>query len=262
MKSKNAKHKDKNREKNKKLLVILLVIFLILIAGCIGYLICNKISESKNKAIYEEIDTNIDISDIEEDKIITENMKKVISLKQDNEDVKGWIQIEGTIINYPILQTNDNKYYLNHNYKKEKSKYGSIFAKDVCDITDNNSNMIIYGHNMKNGQMFNNLLKYKDEAFYNEHKTIKIATENEESEYSIVAVFKSRVFYQNEKNVFRYYNQTKFENEEEYNKFIDNCKKIQLYDTGVSAEYGDKLITLITCEYSQENGRMVIVAKK
>ena len=78
----------------------------------------------------------------------------------------------------------------------------------------------------------------------------------------IVSVFKSRVFYQDEENVFKYYNYTKFENEQEYNTFIENCKKIQLYDTKVSAKYGEQLITLITCEYSQENGRMVVVAKK
>ncbi len=115
---------------------------------------------------------------------------------------------------------------------------------------------------MKDGQMFNNLLKYKDKSFYDNHKTIKIATNNEESEYSIVAVFKSRIFYQNENNVFRFYNYINFNDEQTYNEYIENCKKIQLYETGVSAIYGEQLITLITCEYSQENGRMVIVAKK
>ena len=110
--------------------------------------------------------------------------------------------------------------------------------------------------------MFNTLLDYINESFYKEHKTIKIATEKEESNYSIVAAFKSRIFYQNEENVFRYYNYTKFNNEDDYNDFLENFKKMQLYDTGVSAEYGEQLITLITCEYSQENGRMIIVAKK
>lgn len=254
---------EKHKEKNRKNLIILLIIFIILIIGCIGYIIYDKISQYRNQAIYDEINTNIEVSqDIENNKNLTENMKKVISLKQQNKDVIGWIQVEDTIINYPILQTTDNDYYLNQNYKKEKSQYGSIYAKNECDILDNNSNVIIYGHNRKDNQMFNTLLDYIDESFYKEHKTIKIATEKEDSKYSIVATFKSRIFYQNEKNVFRYYKDTKFNNEDDYNNFINNCKQIQLYDTGVSAEYGEQLITLITCEYSQENGRMVIVAKK
>ena len=134
--------------------------------------------------------------------------------------------------------------------------------KNECNILNNNSNLIVYGHNMKDNQMFNSLLKYEDKNFYDNHKTIKISTNNEENEYSIVSVFKSRIFYQDETNVFRYYNYINFDNEQTYNEYIENCKKIQLYDTGISANYGEQLITLITCEYSQENGRMVLVAKK
>lgn len=241
---------------------ILTIVFIVLFIIGIFYIIFNFINSNKNREIYNNINNTNEIDNNILNKDITENMQKVINLKQENQDIIGWIQIDNTIIDYPLLQTTDNSYYLTHNYKKEKSKYGSIYAKNESNIQDNSSNIIIYGHNMKDEQMFNNLLKYEDKNFYNEHKEIKIATENEENIYSIVSVFKSRVFYQDEKNVFRYYNYTKFENEEEYNTFIDNCKKIQLYDTGISAKYGEQLITLITCEYSQENGRMVVVAKK
>ena len=259
---------DKGKHSKKSVLTfkILAIIFIVLFIIGICYIIFNFINSNKNKEIYNNINkTNEIYSDVYNDmsnKDVTENMQKVINLKQENKDIIGWIQIENTIIDYPLLQTTDNSYYLTHNYKKEKSKYGSIYAKSECNIQDSNSNVIIYGHNMKDEQMFNTLLKYEDKNFYKEHKEIKVATENEESIYSIVSVFKSRVFYQDEKNVFRYYNYTKFENEQEYNTFIQNCKKIQLYETGVSAEYGEQLITLITCEYSQENGRMVVVAKK
>ena len=110
--------------------------------------------------------------------------------------------------------------------------------------------------------MFNQLLNYADKDYYEAHKTIRIATEQEENEYQIVSVFKSRVFYQDEEDVFRYYNYTEFKNANEFNTFIKNCKEIELYGTGVSPIYGEQLITLITCEYSQENGRFVVVAKK
>lgn len=254
-----GKHTKKVKIKYKILLVIFVIIFII----CIGTLLYMSKDSNSNKAIYEEIkeETKIENSTGIESNI-TENMYKIAQVKGINTDIVGWIQIDNTQIDYPILQQSDNEYYLTHNYKKEKSKYGSIYLKNSCNMQDINSNLIIYGHNMKDGQMFNNILKYEDKIFYNEHKTIKIATEQEENTYSIVAVFKSRIFYQDEQNVFRFYNYTNFENENKYNEFINNCKKIQLYDTGVSAQYGEQLITLITCEYSQENGRMVIVAKK
>jgi sortase B len=256
-------NKCKNSKKYIAVLKILLIIFFIFIVVIIGYFAYYLYNSNKNKALYKKISIEYDnIIDEENSDGVTNNILKVINLKNKNSEVVGWIQIENTIIDYPILQTTDNNYYLTHNYKKENSKYGSIFVKSECDIQDINSNIIIYGHNMKDEQMFNTLIKYKDKDFYDEHKEIKIATEQEESIYTIVSVFKSRIFYQDETNVFRYYNYTKFENEENYNTFIENCKKIQLYDTGVSAEYGEQLITLITCEYSQENGRMVVVAKK
>lgn len=214
----------------------------------------------KNKKLYDDIvedKTTADLANINDS-----FMEKVKELQQENTDVKGWIRIENTNINYPLLQTTDNDYYLTHNYKKENSSYGSIFINHKSNIKDNNSNTIIYGHNMKNNQMFTDLLKYEDKQFYEEHPTIKIVTDENEEEYEIIYTFKSRVFYQDEKNVFRYYQYYNFENENKYNEYINNCKEIQLYDTGKTATYGERLITLITCEYSQENGRMVIVAKK
>lgn len=250
-----GKHSKKAKTKYK----ILLILFVIIVIICVGILLYLSKGSNSNKSIYEEI-TVKDTSKVKDN--ITENVLKVRQLKQENSDVIGWIKIDDTMIDYPMLQTTDNEYYLKHNYKNEESKYGSIYLKNICNIQDNNSNLIIYGHNMKDEQMFNNLLNYNDKNFYNKHKIIKLATELEENKYEIVAVFKSRIFYQDEKNVFRYYNYTNFENEEQYNEFIDNCKKIGLYDTRVSAKYGEQLITLITCEYSQENGRMVVVAKK
>lgn len=255
---------DKGKHSKKSVLKFRILTFFFTILFIVGiiYIIFSCINSNKNKSLYKNIEITSKKDDDIHSKVITKNMQKVINLKQENKDIISWIQIENTIIDYPVLQTTDNNYYLTHNYKNEKSKYGSIFIKNECDIKNNNSNVIIYGHNMKDEQMFNTLLKYKDKNFYDEHKEITLSTESDQSKYLIVSVFKSRVFYQDEENVFKYYNYTKFENEQEYNTFIENCKKIQLYDTKVSAKYGEQLITLITCEYSQENGRMVVVAKK
>ena len=110
--------------------------------------------------------------------------------------------------------------------------------------------------------MFCDLLKYKDESFYQEHPTIKFTTNKEEAEYEIIAVFRSRVYYKSEKNVFRYYYFIDAENEEQFDSFVENSKKSSLYNTGKTAQYGDQLMTLSTCSYHTEDGRFAVVAKK
>lgn len=256
------KPKRLKESNNKNIKLVISIVFFIIFIICISYLIYNQHSKNKDKEVIEEIQKYEPVVSTEETPTKTETMLKVAELHLSNPDIKGWIKIDNTIIDYPVVQGEDDDYYLTHDYKKEKNKYGSIFLKSGCDFDDINSNLIIYGHNMKDDNMFNSLLKYENKAFYDEHKLINITTENEERQYEIVSVFKSRVFYQDEKNVFRYYDYLNFNDENKYNEYINNVKKEQLYDTGITANYGEQLLTLITCEYSQENGRMVIVTKR
>ena len=250
------KKKEVKHKKTKK--IILILVSLIIIAA-ISYVIYYNYQKMQQDKDLEELQEYMD-TQIEEQS--EESINKVKELQEINADVKGWIQIKDTNINYPVLQTTDNDYYLTHNYKKQKNKYGSIYLKNEVNIDDNNSNLILYGHNMKDDKMFNNLLKYEDQNYYEEHKEITLVTQKEERKYQIIAAFKSRVFYQDEKNVFRYYNYTNFQTKEMFDEYIDNINRIKLYDTGVTANYQEQLLTMITCEYSQENGRMVVVAKR
>ena len=220
------------------------------------YLLNYAYKSYQNKKLYDDL-----YKDLIEGEVST-FVNKIAELKKENEDIIGWIRIKDTGISYPLLQTTNNEYYLTHDYKKDNSKYGSIFIDYGVDIADVNSNVIIYGHSMKDKQMFGELINYKDKDFFELHPVITITTVEEEMEYQIICVFKSLSFYEDEKNVFRYYNCLGFNTEEEYNDYINNCKKIELYNTEITATYGEQLVTLITCEYSQENGRMVIVAKK
>lgn len=213
-----------------------------------------------NKILYSSLSKDIKIDELTNKG--TSTAEAIQILKQENPEIQGWIKIDGTNVNYPLLQGRDNKYYLTHNFKNEKTSYGSIFINTESDLNNDKANVIIYGHDMKDGQMFSDLIKYADKEYYDEHKTIKITTDQAETEYTIVNVFKSKVFYKDEKNVFRFYQYYNLENEKQFNEYVSNCKKLQLYDTGVEAKYGDQLVTLITCEYSTENGRMVVVAKK
>ena len=247
---------------NKKYILVPLIILLITL---LCYLFYNFYINIRDKKLSENLQnglTNcISTNEINND-MHNELIEKVKELQNENEDVKAWIKINDTNINYPVVQANDNDYYLYRNYKKENSNYGSIFIDSNSNIENPNSNIIMYGHNMKDGSMFKDLLKYADEEYYNNHKYIEFVTNTSSSTYEIIAVFKSRIFYKNEKNVFRYYQCTNLNNEQDYNYYVNNSKELSLYDTGVNAEYGEQIITLITCEYSSENGRMVVVAKK
>ena len=138
------------------------------------------------------------------------------------------------------------------------SDLGTPYVQENCNIAESD-NVVIYGHHIKGGKMFGALEDYKSKSFYEEHKTIQFDTLTEQAEYEIVAVFKT-VAYSSEG--FRYYDFVDAENEEEFNSYVGKCKELALYDTGVTAEYGDRLITLSTCEYSAQNGRLVVVAKK
>ena len=184
--------------------------------------------------------------------------EKYEAVREQNSDFVGWISIDGTNINYPVMQTVDNpNYYLKRGFEKQHSNYGVPYVQENCmlGISDN---IIIYGHHMNNGSMFADLCKYEREDFYREHPTVRFDTLSSLGEYEIVAVFKTVAY--SEKG-FKYYHFVDAAGEDDFNAFVSQCKALSLYDTGVSAEYGDKLLTLSTCEYSQTNGRMVVLAK-
>lgn len=176
-----------------------------------------------------------------------------------NTDMAGWISIDGTKLNYPVMQTpNEPNFYLKHNFEKEYSDLGTPYVQEDCDISQSD-NLVIYGHHIKGGKMFGALEDYKAKSFYEEHKIIHFDTLTQHGEYEIVAVFKT-IAYSSEG--FRYYDFVNADGEENFNAYIEKCKELALYDTGITAEYGDRLITLSTCEYSAQNGRLVVVAKK
>ena len=192
----------------------------------------------------------------------TERMLQVKELQAQNADIVGWLEIKNTNINYPVLQGTDNSYYMTHNYKKENSKNGSIFLDANYNWNIPSNNLLIYGHNLGNGMMFQELLKYEKESFYQEHPVIRFTTAEEDAEYEIISAFKSRVYHKSEKNVFRYYFFLNSESEEEYREFVKNAKNASLYPIDVTASYGDQLITLSTCSYYVQDGRFAVVGRR
>lgn len=233
---------------------IIAIILLACIALYCGYEIYTESKEDNAQITeFEEIAETIKVNGDEVD----ENKYK--DLYEQNNDFVGWIIIDDTPINYPVMQNKDNlEYYLKHNFKKEYSRFGVPFVQANCDIkTDDN--IIIYGHNMRNKTMFNALTQYAYSDFYKSHKFIHFDTIDESNLYEIITVFKTTAY---SDNGFRYYDFTKAYTEKEFNAYIEKCKAISFYDTNLTAEYGDKLLTLSTCEYTQNNGRFVVVAKQ
>lgn len=206
-----------------------------------------------------EEETNI-IEQQEEEKEILPEYK---DLYNENNDLYGWLKIEDTVINYPVMCTpNDGEYYLHKDWNGEESKEGVLFADYRTNI-DETENTIIYGHNMKNRTMFGSLREYKNESFYEKHKYIEFDTIYEKATYEIVAVSKGIAYYEKKpEGKYLYYNQVELNSEEEFNKYINNAKENSYFETGITAEYGDKLITLSTCDYWTDNARLFIVAKK
>ena len=183
------------------------------------------------------------------------------SLKAINPDVIGWIQIEGTSISYPIMKGTDNEYYLKHTFEGNYNAAGSIFIDYTNNSNFEDCNTIIYGHNMSSQTMFSTLLKYEDPDYFQEHPIIRFDTIYEEGQYQIAFVMHGKAYMEGEEG-YRYYNFIDPASEEEFNDHIAHFRELSLYDTGVDVSYDDHFIMLSTCEYSQKNGRMVVVAKK
>ena len=175
-----------------------------------------------------------------------------------NNDFIGWLKIKDSKISYPVVQTEIERrdYYLRKNFYKDYSYYGTPYIAEYCDILKSD-NIIIYGHHIKGNKMFGELEKYQNKKYYSNHNKINFNTIYGEYEYEIISVFKTVI-----DTGFRYYEFEKARTQEEYNNFISQCKSIELYETGQTAEYGDKLITISTCDYSVKNGRLVVVAKQ
>ncbi len=237
----------------KRILFISFVIMLVSISLIsIFFIYKDKKEDIEQEKVFEEI---IDIVNESEEK--EENAINIEELYKINNDIVGWLKIDNTNINYPVMQTKDRpNYYLKLNFYRQYSSLGTPYIAENCNI-ETSDNLIIYGHHIKGKRVFGELENYKSKEYYNNHKNIKFYTMQEKEEYEIIAVFKTIAY-----TGFRYYEFYNAKDEREFCTFVNKCKELSFYDTEKIAEYGDKLITLSTCEYSNPNGRLVVVARK
>lgn len=178
-----------------------------------------------------------------------------------NPHMVGWIAIDGTTISYPVVQTSvDNPdYYLHRDFYGDYDSHGCIYAREQCDVDKPSDNVVIYGHRMKDHTMFGQLAKYESKSFWEANQYIRFDTLTEHHTYQIVYVLITSA---TQGEGFAYHSFVDARDTSDWNSFLMHCQKLALYDTGLDIEQGDKLITLSTCEYTQENGRLVVVAKR
>ncbi|MEG1002738.1 class B sortase [Clostridium sp.] len=227
----------------KKILKLLLIIIIIF---C-GYKIVSKLINyhDANKA-YNDI-RKIETSKSETDKEKFESLKKI------NENYKFWITVQGTEIDYPVVQSTNNEYYLNHNFYNKKNDSGTLFV-DYRDKIEKDRNIIIYGHNMKDGTMFENLSEFKDESFFNKNKYITLKEGEIEKKYEIFSVYIAD-------DNFNYLVPT-FKSDKEYESYLERMVKKSMYKRDISLSCKDKIITLSTCSYEFDDARFVVQAKE
>lgn len=262
----------KKKERKRKMVMVACVL---LCVACFGYLGAYYQVSAKSAREFEELaelkqagangqvtaknDVKIHYSD--DDVEIPDVLPEYQNILNKNQRLIGWIKIDDTIIDYPVMQTVNNEYYLDHNFNQEEDKNGCIFMDYQCDVIKGCDNMILYGHHMKSGKMFGTLNKYSQQSYYEKHPTIKFDTIYEKGEYQIMYVFRSKVYSEEDVN-FKYYQFINAGSEKEFNSYINEMAALSLYDTGVTASYGDKLLTLSTCDYQEKKGRFVVVAKR
>jgi sortase B len=264
----------KNREKKRRLIILLCSVVAL---GCIGYLTVYSYYIKRTNATYEQwsslkeqgasasgtngTEKEVVINYDSTEKEIPDVLEEYKNLLNKNQKLIGWVKIDDTNIDYPVMQTSDNEYYLDHNLNQEYDKNGSIFMDKDCDVLKPSTNLILYGHHMKSGQMFGGLDKYQNKSYAEKHPYISFDTIYEHGTYQVMYVFRSKVYSEEDVN-FKYYQFIDALSETEFDSNMQEMAEMSLYDTGVTAQYGDRLLTLSTCDYQEKNGRFVVVAKK
>ncbi len=259
----------------KKLYYALLVFFLVIMVGCIIYVgtyYFKTYSDDQNQKEISELihdigakeqsnQTALDASSDSEDNRYKDIIEKY-------PDFVAWIQIPGTKIDYPVVRREEPEteyYYIDHDFEGNESSSGTLFVNQLCDLEKPSDNIIVYGHNMKAGTMFHDLLKYESKDFYEQNQYITFNTIHEDGLYKVIAAFYTRVSDTEpaSEEFFPYYKFIDAQSEQEFNEFVQMCKKLTPYETD-EVNYGDSFITLSTCSYNVDDGsgRFVVVAKR
>ncbi len=194
-------------------------------------------------------------------KIVQEEFK---DLYIQNSDIIGWIKIDDTPVDYPVMYTpKDEEFYIHRDFEKNYSFGGCIFAGLGADIERPSDNIITYGHHMADASMYHDIDRYENEDYYKEHKYIRFDTLRQTGIYEVIAAYRTKVYAEEDNYTgFAYWKFVNAGSEKDYDNFIENSKSLTPYTIDTTASYGDQLLTLSTCAYHDMNGRFVVVAKR
>ena len=222
---------------------VIAIIMLLVGAGIIGTKLYHYYSDKKGHMELQQLSTDYE------------------ALYAKNHDFFGWLKIDDTVIDYPVMYVqNDNDKYLHTDFDGDRSESGELFMDGYCN--PNGLHYLIYGHHMFNGSMFGSLPKFDNTEYYNEHKIIHFNTRFEKGDYEIFAIFYSQIYDANDNTTFQYYECRNLDDEQSYNYYVQNVKALSSIDTGITPHYGEKIITLSTCNYHTQDGRFVVCARK
>ena len=267
------------KDKKKVAAIVLLLIAILCLMGAIALFVLYAFEDKKNEDALDNfrIEANESITNIAQDiSSMTNEIEKNVSKEAletailnpyadsflANQDMVAWLVIPGTNIDYPVMWTPfDENYYLYRDFNKNENSNGCLILDTDSCLDPLTTNLIIHGHNMKSGAMFGNLTDYEDRDYYDNHKEVILHTKKGQKNYEIIAVFRSQV-YKKTDDVFKFYNFFQADTQEEFDNFYNNIKVLSIYDTGITATFGDDFITLSTCVYHVKNGRFVVIAKE
>ncbi len=191
----------------------------------------------------------------------SERMEKYWQLYQRNNDFCGWLTIPETVVDYPVMhRSDDNDFYLSRSFDREPDVNGLLVLDKRCSADGQEDHLLIHGHNMKSGFMFGGLKNYKDPAYCAAHPFIRYDSLFNTRTYEVFAVFLSSTNLADTQD-FHYYDYIEIDSKESFDAYVSSVKQQSLYPIDVTVEYGDHLLTLSTCDYTKENGRLVIVAR-
>ena len=187
-------------------------------------------------------------------------LEQLSELYLQNDELGGWVRIDGTKINYPVMLTPDNpEKYLHLSFSKKYSDSGVPFIGEGYSISPRSDNIVLYGHHMQSGAMFAAIVKYQEKKFLQNHPVIYFSTLYDEGEYEIFAAIATDL---RSARKLRCYTFVTAADEADFQSFISGLRAASFYDTDVDVKYGDDLLTLSTCAYHSNEGRFIIVARK
>ena len=262
-------------KKGKTGLIILLILFACIFLISSGSLLRYYMEGFRSRKEFESLSAAVAAADGQDEEFVIdlsgdtgearprEIMAKYRELHEQNPDLAGWLRVDGTNIDYPVMFKGMDHidYYLHRGFDQSYSYRGCLFLKEDCDLEKPSDVLVVYGHNMKDGSMFGQLKRFENPEFREAHPVFEMDTLYETRRYEIISVFRTKVETGSDDD-FNYWRFVDAEGKADFDDYVQELKKRSLYEIDATASYGDKLIELSTCEYSSRDSRFVVVGRQ